>query len=109
MYLFVSLGLNLPPGLRGLRTPFMIGGSIAWNNTATVGTGVDWLFHRTPLVIWSCNRDNFNMARELGCHGELVVLRIGCMGGIVRAPHYRKHPSRTRTDPVSRIHSPWED
>jgi hypothetical protein len=83
----VSLGLNSPPGLRGLRTPFMIGGSIAWNNTATVGMAVDWLFHRTPLVIWSGHRDNFNMAGELRCHGELVVLRIGCIGGRVRAPH----------------------
>jgi hypothetical protein len=108
MYLCVSLGLNSPPGLRGLRTPFMRGGSIAWNNTATVGMVVDWLFHRTPLVIWSGHRDNFNMARELRCHGELVVLRIGSMGGTVRALHYRMHP-RPRTDPVSRIHSPWDD
>ena len=41
---------NLPPGFFGLLTPLIIGGSMAWNNTATTG-GFEVMVLRFRLVI----------------------------------------------------------
>jgi hypothetical protein len=48
---------DLPPGLRGLRTPLITGGSIAWNSTATV----ELLFDLIPCMEFLNQRRNIMM------------------------------------------------
>lgn len=64
----------LPPGLRGLRTPLIIGGSIAWDNTAPIGL-LEEVFH-CDLWIPPMDCEAFNMARQLSCKVG-VKLSIG--------------------------------